>query len=566
MRKRLGAVMSIVLAATLVPPAALSNPRPEPVTRLVPRTLARSIHLGPAGRERFAFAPTHVAFSWRGGEDASVRYRLRLPAGRVTRWRKAPIAHDLEHGDHHYSAVIAVARPLRIEYRSRAARDVTLDYLNTLDGPVVETTSSAQTADSPNIVTRAQWGANESIKRTSGSCTRRFFKVQQLFVHHTAGTNFDSHPKATMRAIYWYHTVRRGWCDIGYNFVISWDGRVFEGRWARNYKPWEIHSGEDRRGRGVTGAHVAGFNSGSVGISAMGNFSRIKAPPAVRRGLAELLAWEADRHDLPPKQSHTYRNPETGQRRRLPYIAGHRDAGFTECPGNFLYQALADVRNDTKAAMGAGKLTTTVAFAADQSPVTFGQTATFSGSLNDEGGAPVPGQQITVYVKKALGDWRVDATTITQVDGSFTYSIPASKNMRAVAVYFGDDVRWGSQSASTTVKVAPEITLQAEGGTPDLTGALHYPADTDSVPLSGSVVPAHAGHEVVVRVYEEHLGSPMTQEFEDFVTLDTTGSFETEWPVPEGAAGRRFRAVAIFLRDRDHARAKSPPVTIVFDP
>jgi hypothetical protein len=111
--------------------------------------------------------------------------------------------------------------------------------------------------------------------------------VQQLFVHHTAGSNFDRHPKATMRAIYWFHTVRRGWCDIGYNFVISWDGRVFEGRWARRYKPWEVHDSEDARGRAVAGAHVSGFNSGSVGVSVMGNFSRVSAPPDVRRTLAE---------------------------------------------------------------------------------------------------------------------------------------------------------------------------------------------------------------------------------------------------------------------------------------
>src|SRR3712207_8804536 len=47
-----------------------------------------------------------------------------------------------------------------------------------------------------------------SLKRTSGGCVRRFFPVQQLFVHHTAGANFDRNPKATMRAIYWYHVVR----------------------------------------------------------------------------------------------------------------------------------------------------------------------------------------------------------------------------------------------------------------------------------------------------------------------------------------------------------------------
>ena len=126
----------------------------------------------------------------------------------------------------------------------------------------------------PDIVTRAEWGADESLKSTSGGCTRRFYRVQQLFVHHTAGTNNDADPAATMRAIYWYHTRSRGWCDIGYNFVVGPDGAIFEGRWARKYMPWESHSGEDAQGRAVAGAHVADYNSGSVGISMMGDFTR----------------------------------------------------------------------------------------------------------------------------------------------------------------------------------------------------------------------------------------------------------------------------------------------------
>ena len=156
---------------------------------------------------------------------------------------------------------------------------VKVDLLNTVDGPtkLVPAARAEAGASGPNIVTRAEWGADESIKSTSGGCSRSFWRVQQLFVHHTAGVNNDPDPEATMRAIYWYHTKSRGWCDIGYNFVIGPDGSIFEGRWARSYMPWESHTGEDAQGRAVSGAHVANFNSGSVGISMMGNFQDVRS-------------------------------------------------------------------------------------------------------------------------------------------------------------------------------------------------------------------------------------------------------------------------------------------------
>jgi hypothetical protein len=320
----------------------------------VPRTMARSMTETAAsgvGRALLEFPATHIAFSWTGDEGTGVRYRTWYADGHVSRWRGAREAHDMGHGRSHYSGVIQVDRPATVEWRPVQPRatdlgSVTLDYLNTEDGlrvPAARKTA-ARAPSTPAIVTRAQWGADESIKRVGPNCTRSFWPVQQLFVHHTAGSNYDPNPKATMRAIYWYHTVRRGWCDIGYNFVIGWNGAIYEGRWARRYQPWEVHSSEDRRARAVRGAHVEGFNTGSVGVSLMGNFSTARLPPRMRGALVRLLAWEADRHNLAPLGRHVYRNPETGLRRRLQYIAGHRDAGQTSCPGGNLYRILPFIR------------------------------------------------------------------------------------------------------------------------------------------------------------------------------------------------------------------------------
>ena len=68
----------------------------------------------------------------------------------------------------------------------------------------------------PDIITRAQWGADESMK-----CPNTVYDdgVRAGIVHHTAGSN-DYGPQdsaAIVRSIYAYHTRTLGWCDIAYN-------------------------------------------------------------------------------------------------------------------------------------------------------------------------------------------------------------------------------------------------------------------------------------------------------------------------------------------------------------
>ena len=450
-------VLGIATAGWLVPYVAA----PARTIRL-PETIARSVTLSPADRAtRFAFAPTHIAFSWVGDEGTGVRYRTTSRSGAVSRWFRAPEAHDAERGDRHFSGVLSVHRPVSVEYEAIARRDkrmgkVTLDYLNTIDGPLraFRVPLVANAAETPPIVTRAEWGADESLKRTRGGCKRKFFDVQQLFVHHTAGKNNDTDPAATMRAIYWYHTQRQGWCDVGYNFVIAPDGTIFEGRWARKYAPWEVHSSENLKGtRAVAGAHVSGFNSGSIGISLMGNFSRIKPPPLARQWLTELLAWEADRHDLDPVGTHRYRNPETGRTKKLPLIAGHRDAGSTACPGGYLYRQLGSIRQDTATVMGPGKATTRLGLLSSATEVPAGTTVALSGRLRDLSGAGLFNHPITLYQRRPRGEWSVAAETTTGLDGSFSFSVAPAVTMVYRAVYLGDATNWGSQSRNRKIRV-----------------------------------------------------------------------------------------------------------------
>jgi hypothetical protein len=577
-RRWLRALAVVVMAASVLVPTWISPARAIEIPTTMAGTLTFAAPGGfrramddPIHSATFEFPATHIGFAWTGDEGTRVRYRTADAEGPFGRWMRAPVDHDAGSATQHFSAVLEIQRADRLQWRpvvpsGKEMGAVTLDYLNTLDGPtktVVLPATAEAAARTPNIVTRAEWGADESVKHTSGGCQRVFNPVQQLFVHHTAGTNFDTHPKATMRAIYWFHVVRRGWCDIGYNFVIAPNGTIFEARWARNYRPFEIHDSENGRDEGVTGAHVEGFNSGSIGISLMGNYSLVSPSPAMRRSLAELLAWEADRHNLDPKARHRYRNPESGLRRRLPTIAGHRDAGETECPGNYMYAALPAVRRDTAAVIGGGKLESEVVLQAVTNPASYGDQASFSGVLKS-GVSGLAGRTIITYVREVGGQWKAGPTTTTSLDGSFGLSFTAVRNLSIVAIYDGEKSIWGSESNTVQLRVAPDIEIHTEGGTMDETGVAHYPAGTTSVPLAGSVVPTHAGWLVVVKVERLQPDGTYLMIDRTEVSIAKGGMFSHNF-LPPDTAGGTFQAIARFMSDDDHSTSTSAPALFYID-
>ena len=186
----------------------------------------------------------------------------------------------------------------------------------------------------PTIVTRAQWGADESLR--SGSPD--YAPVKMAFVHHTASGNSYSAAQApaVVRGVYGYHTRSLHWSDVGYNFLVDRYGVIYEGRYGGVT-------------RGVIGAQVLGFNTGSTGVSVLGTFSTATPPSAVVTSIERLLAWKLDVHHVDPLGTGTLicgygQKFRTGQHVTFPAIAGHRDANYTDCPGGRLYAQLPNVR------------------------------------------------------------------------------------------------------------------------------------------------------------------------------------------------------------------------------
>jgi hypothetical protein len=310
--------------------------------RVVPDVRIRHLPVG-AEPVRLPFPATHLGARWIGSEEATVEVRAWRPGDGWGRWEPLAVAHDLEDPEQGlvYSGLIRIDGARRLQARTwPGVRTPELVLIDAGRGGPATAVSADAPPGAPPVVTRAGWGADESLRKGRPEHA----PVTKLVVHHTVTPNDDPDPAQTVRAIYAFHTRSRGWDDIGYNFLVDGAGRVYEGRFARGYAPGETPTGEDQTGRGVIGAHAKGFNQGSMGFSLLGDFSRDQGPtPAQLDGLVQALAWKAAARGINPHGSDPYTGAN-GATRRFPNIAGHRDVGETACPGDRLYERLPEVR------------------------------------------------------------------------------------------------------------------------------------------------------------------------------------------------------------------------------
>jgi uncharacterized protein with LGFP repeats len=205
------------------------------------------------------------------------------------------------------------------------------------DDVTTRTTAGAASAtpSMPRIVTRQAWGADESLRRCTPAIAST---LKAAVVHHTVGTNTyaPEDSAAIVRGIYAFHTQSRGWCDIGYNYLVDKYGTVFEGRYG----------GVDQN---VVGAHVGGFNTSTLGVSMMGDHSTVSPTAATIDAMSRLLGWRLGSNVIDPlstTQLVSAGNSKypSGTTVTIPRVVGHRDLYATECPGNTGYLLLPSIR------------------------------------------------------------------------------------------------------------------------------------------------------------------------------------------------------------------------------
>jgi len=367
-----------------------------------------------------------VGLHWQG--SGSVDFRTRAVNGRWSAWRPAaPEAEDLPDGAGgawHLGNPYWVGASDHIAYRlhGRVTR-LRAYFIQTAEERIPLRRVSM--TGSPPVITRPSWGANEAIRRASPSYAR---SVQFAVVHHTAGTNSytAAQSAAIVRGIEVYHVKGNGWNDIGYNFLVDKYGQVFEGRYG----------GVDKN---VIGAHAEGFNTGSVGVALIGTYQTAAPTAAEKTALVNLLAWRLDLAHVDPLSTLTYAsggNPRfpAGTPVFLRAVSGHRDTGFTTCPGAALYAQLGALARQA-AQIGLPKL---------YAPTVQGQLGgliRFQGRLSsalpwtvtvaDSSGSVVASGSGTSDVI----DWTWDASTAAQA--SYTWTISAGADVRPATGVIG---------------------------------------------------------------------------------------------------------------------------------
>ena len=244
---------------------------------------------------------------------------------------------DIQHSEPLW---VSEATHLQLEVVGADVGDVEVTFIDSMGlsgGPVERTydTRIGTAADASaeiDLITRSQWGADESL----GSSTSSTSNVHMGIVHHTAHTTgsaantySEAEAPGVMRAMHRYHTTRQGWSDIGYNVVVDRFGNVYEGRKGGFEK-------------GVIGAHARGYNTGSFGVSVMGDFTHTQASSAAIAALTEVIAVKSAIHGVDPGGW----TDEMGGSWR-PTIVGHRDVGQTVCPGR-IHDLLPQIRDNAR--------------------------------------------------------------------------------------------------------------------------------------------------------------------------------------------------------------------------
>jgi len=317
----------------------------------VARTLAHNVSVGEAP-VRPGFAIEYLGVVWEGEHGpAWARFSSGDRWGDWVELDEDGAQAEGQYGTQLLAAGRATAFQVRVPAHARNARAVAI---NVHDGEqvTVDRGPAATAGAATPVVTRAGWGADESLRFKEGRETwpPAYYDVQKLTVHHSATKNTDPDPAATVRAIYRYHAVDKGWGDIGYQYLVDEAGTVYEGRWSGN----DGDVAHDANGDLVTAGHVDGANSGNSGISLLGDFRQVAPTAAARQSLENVLADLAGRHGIDPQGTGTYVNPVNGSTKAVANISAHLDWQATECPGTKLYELLPAVRSNVAAKLGGG--------------------------------------------------------------------------------------------------------------------------------------------------------------------------------------------------------------------
>ena len=282
------------------------------------------------------------ALSWQGQRDLAAFFRAQREDGSWGPWYDADLLNE-EVTDRTGTEPIFLEPTHKVQVAVHGVQDAAGIDAVFIDGRADQggIALAADTDGMPNVVSRAGWRADESIR--CGSPTYDD-ETNAITIHHTAGSNNYTQAEAAgiVRGIYQYHAQQLGWCDIGYHSLVDKYGTIYEGRSGGLTKP-------------VQGAHAGGFNENTWAISMLGNYEEMEPTDTMLKAVGELAGWRAKVGDFDPTGHDVHYSEGTsfskyayGQEVRLPNIFAHRDVGTTACPGKYAYAKMDSIRAAAK--------------------------------------------------------------------------------------------------------------------------------------------------------------------------------------------------------------------------
>nr|XP_023026146.1 peptidoglycan-recognition protein 2-like [Leptinotarsa decemlineata] len=128
------------------------------------------------------------------------------------------------------------------------------------------------------IISRERWGGRMPV-----AVDYAIMPVKFAIIHHTVTPECNSEESCSkiMRSIQNFHMDTLEFHNVGYNFLVGGDGKIYEGSgWHK------------------VGAHTRGYNSRSLGLAFIGDFSNKKPPSIQIQAAKDFLKCALDLGEL----------------------------------------------------------------------------------------------------------------------------------------------------------------------------------------------------------------------------------------------------------------------------
>ncbi|MBC1262362.1 N-acetylmuramoyl-L-alanine amidase [Synechococcus sp. BSF8S] len=184
------------------------------------------------------------------------------------------------------------------------------------------------------VISAAEWGASSPLNAPFDRTIPKYVVIHHTFKPRNASQGTLDGAKKAARQIQAFHMgPQRGWSDSGHNFLNTKGGFLLEGRHGSleaAISGFCVQSAHARQDQGK----LAGGNS-SPGIENEGDFDQEQMEQDQWDSLVELSASLCSSCNIAPSN-----------------IRGHRDFSVTQCPGNWLYDRLDQLRSEVRSKLG----------------------------------------------------------------------------------------------------------------------------------------------------------------------------------------------------------------------